>query len=247
MNNRLTNGRELAHFSDMLPASLLGQLLENIFPTVPDFFSLLNDQCDIMVQAMDALVAYMARGEEESATLVRQLERGGDEVKTRNMAILAKAFATPLDREDIYRAIASIDMILNYAKTTVREMEVLRIIPDSYMLEMTQTLRNGSTALCRGFAKLSIDPLEACEDERIVHLSVYEAENGYRKALTALFDGHTYQHQMLFDCQRESVEAHLMRQTIEMFKHRELYRHLSNLGNHLSIAGTVLYDIMVQV
>ena len=48
-----------------------------------------------------------------------------DELKRRNMVVLNQAFATPMDREEIYRAIEGIDHVINYAKTTVREMELL--------------------------------------------------------------------------------------------------------------------------
>ncbi|MEO5353004.1 MAG: hypothetical protein H7835_07305, partial [Magnetococcus sp. XQGC-1] len=158
-----------------------------------------------------------------------------------NFAILAKAFATPLDREDIYRAITSIDEPINYAKTTVRELESLQLKPDAQMQEMARLIKGGADALYRGFAKLSFDPLGAVEDERAVHQAEHDLETCYRKALVALFDA------PMASSQEEGAEARLMAQTVEMFKYRELYRHLSNMGDHMSKAGTVLYDIMVQV
>ncbi len=245
MNGTSTNQKKAQpKVIDTPPSPLLNRILDNIFPKVPDFFGLLNDQCEIMAQTMEALVVHMERGGQ--GNLIRQLEGRGDEVKARNLAILAKAFATPLDREDIYRAIMSIDMIPNYAKSTVREMEVLELAPDPYMLEMVQIMNKGTAALYRGFSKQSFDPLGAVEDEQAVHASEYAVETCYRKALAALFDGDEHARQML-ENQEEGIEVRFMAHTIEIFKHRELYRHLSNLGDCVFVAGTVLYDIMVQV
>ncbi|MBF0461821.1 MAG: DUF47 family protein [Magnetococcales bacterium] len=248
MSGTSTSGMAQAQVSDGPPATLLSRILDNVFPKVPDFFSLLNDQCEIMAQTMEALMAYMENANEENASTVRELEKKGDVLKARNFAILAKAFATPLDREDIYRAITSIDTIPNYAKTTVREIEVLQLVPDLHMLKMVRTMKNGTDALCRGFAKLSFDPLGAVEDERAVRLAVYEVEACFREAKAALFD--RYRGKPQLDNQDEEIETRLMAHTIEQFKHREVYRHLFNLGGqngHLAVAGQVLYDIMVQV
>jgi uncharacterized protein Yka (UPF0111/DUF47 family) len=246
MSGNPTQGKAQDTLGDAPPASLLDRFLANLFPKVPDFFGLLNDQCAIAAETMDALVAYMEQGDEKKALLIRELEKRGDEVKARNFAILAKAFATPLDREDIYRAITSIDMIPNYAKTTVREMESLRLTPDAHTLKMAQVMKVGVDALQRGFSKLSYDPLGAVEDERVVQLSEHEVETAYREALMTLLDGSAPARQNP-ENPEETIETRLMAQTIEIFKYRELYRHLSNLGDQISIAGTVLYDIMVQV
>ncbi|HEB96883.1 MAG TPA: DUF47 family protein, partial [Sedimenticola thiotaurini] len=91
---------------------------------MPNFYHLIDEQCDQCVAGMEVFVAYMESGDEELANEVRLMEKQGDELKARNISILDSAFATPIDREDIYRAIVSIDHILNYAKTTVREIEV---------------------------------------------------------------------------------------------------------------------------
>jgi uncharacterized protein Yka (UPF0111/DUF47 family) len=222
------------------------RLLENVFPKTPDFFALLIEQCEVMSQCMDALLAFMESGDPEKGTLVRELEKQGDIVQARNFAILAKAFATPLDREDLYRAITSIDMVLNYAKTTVREVEVLQLHPTPHMVEMVKILKRGTDALHRGYVKLSFDPLGAVDEERMVQQSEHDVETSYRQALAALLDGQS-RAQQVADSGEGDVELRLLSNTLELFRHRELYRHLSNLGDEVAVAGTVLYDIMVQV
>ncbi|MBF0438542.1 MAG: DUF47 family protein [Magnetococcales bacterium] len=246
MSETSTIRRSKVYVDEGPPPSLMKRILANVFPEVPDFFSLLDDQCVLMVEAMDALVAFMEKGDEQSALLVREIEKKGDVVKARNLSILGKAFATPLDREDIYRAITNIDMIINYAKTTVREVEMLQMTPDPYALEMANIMSRGAFALQRGFAKLSYDPLGAVEDARAATASEHEVETSYRKALARMFDTETRVSRMK-EKPTENLETLLMEQTILMFKRRELYRHLSNVGDNIAKTSTVLYDIMVQV
>ena len=102
--------------------SVVTRIVDRVFPRMPDFYGLINEQCDVAVAAMEAFVLYMETGHAEKAAEVRHLEKAGDDLKDRNNDMLNKAFATPMDREDIYRAIISVDHIINYAKTTVREM-----------------------------------------------------------------------------------------------------------------------------
>jgi len=116
--------------------SVVTKLVDRVFPRMPDFYGLMNEQCDVLVEAMELFVEYMEDGDPEKAGNIRLIEKRGDELKTRNMDVLNRAFATPMDREDIYRAIVTLDMGMNYAKTTTRELEALNLAPDKFMLEM---------------------------------------------------------------------------------------------------------------
>ena len=141
--------------------SRVSAFLNAIFPRTPDFYGLLNDQCSLVVGAMDVFVAFMESGDAAMAKEVRRLEHEGDKLKARNIDLLNRSFSTPFDREDIYRAITAIDEGLNYAKTTVREMEILGVEPDVHMLEMARLLHQGAKALQAGLARLKAKPSEA--------------------------------------------------------------------------------------
>ena len=132
--------------------SVVTKLVDRVFPRMPDFYGLINKQCDLIVKSMDVFVRFMDTGDKEAGNQVRALEKEGDDLKSRHMAILSRAFATPMDREDIYRAIVSIDEILNYAKSAVREVEVLEIKPNEHMAEIARLIRYGSGALRDGYA-----------------------------------------------------------------------------------------------
>jgi predicted phosphate transport protein (TIGR00153 family) len=225
--------------------SLLGRVVDRVFPRAPDFYTLLNDQCDLAVEAMEVFVRYMESGDEGLAEEVRALEKRGDVLKERNSDILHKAFSTPLDREDIYRAIATLDHIVNYAKTTTREMELLKVTPDRYMAELAILLKEGAYALRQGYRKLSEQPARADADADAARKAERSSEKVYRRALGELFSETRY---------LEELHAHEDRTTetavtlvIEIFKRREIYRHLSNAADRLARAGEVLHDIVVKI
>ena len=225
--------------------SIVTRLVDRVFPRMPDFYGLINAQCDLIVKSMDVFVRFMETGDMQIASQVRSLEKEGDELKSRQMAILNHAFATPMDREDIYRAIVTIDEILNYAKTTVREMEVLEVMPNEHMAEMARLIRDGSVALRDGYAKLSTKPMDAEVQATAARKAERSTEKVYRSALAELFNAEKPVEAL--NRKSENAEANAMMYVIEMFKYLEIYRHLSNAADRLEHAGSVLHDIVVQI
>jgi len=225
--------------------SVVTTLVNRVFPRMPDFYGLIEGQCELVVKAMDVFVEFMETGDPQTGLRVRALEKEGDELKAQHMDILNHAFATPMDREDIYRAIVTVDEILNYAKTTVREIEALEIRPDQHMAEMARLIRDGSIALRDGYAKLSTKPMEAEAYAVAARKAERNTEGVYRGALAELFNAD--EHIAALSRKTEGAEADAMLYVIEMFKRREVYRHLSNAADRLEHAGGVLRDIVVQI
>lgn len=204
----------------------LKRLVDRVFPAVPDFFGMLADQSARVDQAVATLVRYIDTGDPSLGEEVRREEHAGDVVKARNLQILNESFTTPIDREDIYRAIMSLDDVVNYCKTTVNEMRVLDVAPDAHLAEMAKFLREGSLALSRGFGLLVKEPARAEEEARKARKAERNVEKAYRNALADLFQGTDY---------------------ISMFKRREIYRHLSNAADHVAHAADTLSDIVVKI
>jgi predicted phosphate transport protein (TIGR00153 family) len=225
--------------------SIVTKLVNQVFPVMPDFYGLMSQQCDILVQTMEVFVEYMEDGSEEKAARVRQLEKEGDELKGRNVDILNRAFATPMDREDIYRAIITLDMVINYAKTTTRELEALSVKPDKYMREIAEEYLNGARALQQGFRRLTESPAEADEDGRAARKAERNVEKIYRRALAELFD--VSDMVAMLESNEEGAEPKAMLKVVDMFKLREVYRHLSNGADRLAEAADRLHDIIVKI
>ena len=226
--------------------NVVTKLVDRVFPRMPDFYGLMNDQCDLLVTAMEEFVEYMRTGDPNAGKQIASvLEKHGDELKRRNMQVLNKAFATPMDREEIYRAIEGIDHVLNYAKTTVREMEAFDVDPDGHTLDMAIHLKDGSQALQAGFRKIATAPADAESDAQAARKAERQIEKCYRRALAELLKAEAYHTKLQEKGGGTGTDA--LRCMTEILKRREIYRHLSNGGDRLAHAGQTLHDIIVKI
>jgi uncharacterized protein Yka (UPF0111/DUF47 family) len=225
--------------------SVLTKIVGRVFPKMPNFFAALNSQCDLAVAATDALVKFMETGDEQWALKVRELEHEGDRVKDANMDTLNSAFATPMDREELYRAISTIDHIINYAKTTVREMEVLGVKPDAYTAEMATFLRDGAESLQAGYKVLETEPAAAESHAQAARKSERNIEKCYRRGLAELFDVEADVERL--DAMEGHTGTHALQQVMDVMKKREVYRHMANAGDRVARAGEALRDIVVKL
>lgn len=208
------------------PKSLLARIFDHVFPKAADFYALLHEQSQQVVHTVGLLVRFMETYDIAVGEQIREDEHAADRVKIRNMHILNEAFSTPIDREDIYRAIATLDEVVNGCKDAVSEMHALELKPDAFTLEMARHLRDGVIALEAGFAKLGTDPAGAATDADVARKAERKVEKLYRKALAALFQGDNY---------------------IHMFKQREIYRHLTNAAERMAHCANTLHDIVVKM
>ncbi|MBM4387058.1 MAG: DUF47 family protein, partial [Deltaproteobacteria bacterium] len=105
--------------------------LKNLFQQKEDvFIKLLTDQAKIGVDGLTALQEYMSTGAPEQANRVLEAEKEADEVRRILVDEINRTFVTPFDREDIYALSRAVDDIIDYAKTTVDEMQVLNVQPN---------------------------------------------------------------------------------------------------------------------
>jgi uncharacterized protein Yka (UPF0111/DUF47 family) len=206
--------------------SLLGRLFDRFLPKTPDFFRLLHEQSQQVVHTVGLLVRFMETDDDAIGEEIRQDEHAADRVKMRNMHILNEAFSTPMDREDIYRAIATLDEVVNGCKDAVSEMHALELKPDAVTLEMARFLYEGVVALEAGFAKLRSNPAAASDDADVARKAERKAEKFYRKSLARLFQGDDY---------------------IQMFKRREIYHHLTTAAERMAHCANTLHDIVVKM
>ena len=206
--------------------TMLAIILDRVFPKMPDFFHMLTEQNIKVAHTVNLLVEYMEHGDPVIADALKQDVHEADELKVRNLHELNEAFSTPIDREDIYRAIMSLDDIVMYCKTTVHEMDVLGVTPDTFMRDISLHLKEGVDALANGFAKLGTTPATAALDADAARKAERLAEKLYRTALPNLFQGSDY---------------------LNIFKRREIYRHLTNASEHMAQCANTLHDIVVKI
>jgi uncharacterized protein Yka (UPF0111/DUF47 family) len=163
--------------------------------------------------------------------------------QTTVVVTLARAFATPMDRGAIHLAATAIDDVLNYAKTTVREIEILEVPPDPWMRELAEHLRAGGVSLREGFARLRDDPAAAQAAALAVHKSERNAEKVYRAAVADAFAVEPYATMLRAEGAEGAASA--LERLLLALRRREVYRHLSNAADRLDTAGRELLDIVV--
>ncbi|HPU79224.1 DUF47 family protein [Accumulibacter sp.] len=202
------------------------RLYERVFPTVADFFGMLAEQSANAAETTRLLVEFMETGDVSVSQKVRDDEHEADRIKAANLSVLSDAFSTPVDREDLFRAITTLDDIVNYCKSTVVEMDMLGLQPDKHSLQIALHIREGTDALAKGFARLATDPAGAGLDANAARKAERTVEKSYRRAITELFQGDDY---------------------LNMFKRRETYRHLSNAADRVADAARALDNIVVKL
>lgn len=193
------------------------------------FIKLIHDQAAFTLEGMDALKVYMS-GDTSAATRLTDAEKQADEARRILIAELNKTFITPFDREDIFSLSRTIDDVLDYAYSTVTEMEVLKVRPTSFMASIASLLRDAAYELLMAVDRLEQHPEVANEHAQRAKSLENRVEGIYREALADLFSG------------AEDIK-HIMK----MLKSREVYRHLSNAADRGDEAANVIADIVVKI
>ena len=123
-------------------------------PRTPDVLGALRAQTAITVEGMDALAAWAA-GDQAAADRVRECEHLADDRKRELRAALSEAFTTPLEPEDLFELSRGLDLVMNSAKNTVREAEVMRAAADAPMADLAAALAEGTRHLADGSPRSS--------------------------------------------------------------------------------------------
>ncbi|MEF8699601.1 MAG: DUF47 family protein [Candidatus Accumulibacter sp. UW26] len=208
--------------------SLTRRILHRVFPKVPNFFALLAEQSAQVGVSAGLLVDYMGSGSSDVAKRVIDAEHEGDRLKVRNLTLLNEAFSTPIDREDLHRAIINLDEIINSCKTIVAEMDanVLALKADKYCLEMAMHLKDGAEAVAAGYGRLGSDPKLGRADAERSDKAVRNLTRTHRRALAELFNDNDFHN---------------------IFRRKEIYGQLLRAGDRLNVCNSTLLDIVVKL
>jgi predicted phosphate transport protein (TIGR00153 family) len=194
------------------------------------FITHISDQAKLTLEGLDALNTYLATQETTASELLGVKEKAADEARRILIDDLNRSFVTPFDREDIFALSRTIDDVLDYAYSTVSELEILKVSPTNYMQTMASLLRDAANELF--LAVNCLDEHPAVANDHAQHAKALEnrVEGVYREALADLFRG-----------------AEDIKHVIKMMKLREVYRHLSNAADRGDEAANVIADIVVKI
>lgn len=194
-------------------------------PDSPDVVGMLREQAAITVEAMEALVGW-AGGDAGAGDRVRACEHRADGQKRTLRRTLTTAFLTPLEPEDVFELSRGLDEVLNSAKNTVREAEVMGIAPDEAMAAMARQLAEGTRCLAVAFASLRPERPAATDAADAAVKAQRGLEHVYRAAMSAL------------------IEVEDLR---VVTARRELYRRLARTGDEIvAVAERVWYAVLKQ-
>ena len=206
-------------------------LKEKLFGKKHDkFIALLIEHAKAVQRGMEALHQYMKTGADEFCREVETAEKEADELRRILVDELNRSFITPLDREDIFALSRAIDDLIDYADTTIHEMELLDIEPDEFLQDMTALLADAAREIVLAMERLEHHPGVAAEHARRAKSGENRIERVYRKALAKLFEG-----------------ADDIDDILKILKYREVYRHLSNAGDRADEAGNIIADVVVKM
>ncbi len=205
--------------------------LKNIFKHKRNrFVELLIEQATLTERGLDELSDYLQQANDKNAKKINKTEKEADEVRRVLIEELMKTFVTPYDREDIFSLSREIDDVLDYANTTVEEMEILEVEPTAYMQQMAKLLYNASNEIRLAVERLEDRHMSVSNDHTQRAKSMENrVESLYREALSKLF--------------RETKNV---KHVINMLKVREIYRHLSNAADREDDAANVISDIIMK-
>jgi predicted phosphate transport protein (TIGR00153 family) len=193
------------------------------------FHSLIAQQAALAVEGLNLLCKYVEAPSPEVAEQLSLKEKEADEVRRILIDELNHTFVTPFDREDIFTLSRTIDDVLDYADSTVNEMEILNVKATPYVLRIASLLKEAAYEIQQGVLRLKNHPSVATDHAQRAKALENRVEQVYREAIAHLFSG------------PENIEH-----VVEMLKMREVYRHLSNAADRGDEAANVIADIVVK-
>jgi predicted phosphate transport protein (TIGR00153 family) len=193
------------------------------------FIELLIKQAEYAVEGFQVLLKYVSEPDDDLARKVSMIEKEADEVRRILIDELNRTFVTPFDREDIFALSLTIDDILDYADTTVEEMVLLDIEPNSFIVRIVSLLNDAAREIYLGVVRLQDHPNVANDHGVRAKALENRVETVYREAVADLFS------------MPRDVD-HI----VYMLKLREVYRHLSNAADRGDAAANVIGDIVVK-
>jgi uncharacterized protein len=194
------------------------------------FIKLIHDQASLTLDGLEALKLYFENHDPEAAKLLTKKEKEADEARRILIDELNRTFVTPFDREDIFALSRAIDDVLDYAYSTVNEMQIFDVKATPFMQRIASLLRDAAYELLQAVDRLDQHPNVAGDHAQRAKALENRVEDVYREALADLFQG-----------------AADIEHVIMILKLREVYRHLSNAADRGDEAANVIADIVVKI
>jgi len=209
-----------------------------------DIHDLVIEHCDVMVAAMDALVDFVKDVRTEKAKRAWGAEKRGNEIQMHNLHMLNSIPAVSTPDAHFYRTIVILDMLINDASKTGREIDWLEVEPDRFMLQIAVELNMGTRSLRDGFRQLRKNRAAAVKHARAAQKAEREVERIYRRAEAKLFEPDDMLERLIPGKPYSKAKEQAMQTVLEMMRRREVFRILSKGADHLAWAAAQLRELI---
>jgi len=199
---------------------------EELFPVQRDFYQMISNQAIATTNGVKKLHNWLASRSTEDYQLLFSQAAEADRIRFNMEDNLIAAFATPFDRQDIYSLSIEMARIVEYAKSTLQEMEAFAVLADPVILNMVQQLNMGTDMLVKAMAGLKEDPLKSRIQIMNIRKVQFAIQDQYRAGMVELFHSTDIMYAM---------------------KYREVYHHIKDAAIHLGYTTDVLHKIVVRV
>ena len=199
---------------------------EKMFPVKNDFYKMIGDQAMASTNVVGYLSRWISSRSEQDYQLLLREANVADHCRYTMEENLIEAFATPFDRQDIYSLSIEMARIVEYAKSSLQEMEAFNVVEDSIIQNMVQQLKVGTDQLVEGILLLKEHPRKSQIQIGKIRKVQLTIEDEYRTGMVALFDGTDPLHAM---------------------KYREVYHHIKDSEVYLGYTTDILHKIIVRV
>jgi len=194
-------------------------LLDGLFPPRYDFRDMLVSQAEATVKGVELLIEAMKGGMDDHVRALIDLDRRTDRFRHDMERKLQEAFSTSFDRQDIYSVSRQMENVMNFARTTLQEMEAFEVEPDRCMLDMAEHLLVGTREIMQALRSLGS---EDTTDQFIERMRTEEEgiEETYIMGMKEVF---------------------LLPDHMIILKKREIYHHIKDAGRALSATADILH------
>ena len=194
------------------------------------FIELLTQQCETTVAGIKLLESCLSRPGTATLEQMRAKEVEADEIRRILIDELHNTFITPFDREDIFNLSLRIDEMIDYALTTLEEMDLLKVDVDDYLKNMVALVRQEAEELTMAMHRLSGNPRVAGDHARRAKKLENEVDHLYRVAVADLF-----------------TKPKDFKELMAMLRRREVYRHVSNMSDRADAAANLFGMVVMKL
>jgi len=194
------------------------------------FIGLLIQQAEVTVEGIKLLQEGIQKPDKDSIETMRAKEYEADEIRRILIDELHNTFITPIDREDIFNLSLNIDEMIDYALTTVEEMNLLGVDADEHLTQMVDLVRQQAEELAMAMHRLEVNPRVAGQHAQRAKKIANEVGDLYRLAIADLF-----------------TKAKDFKPLMAMLRRREVYRHVANMSERADDAANVMGMVVMKL